>query len=91
MNIKTDKVWLIWSNEHEAFWCADRNGYSYAIQRAGRYTFDEAFKIVKDANYPSDEHGYPENADKRSKIGAQVIDEVMCPSPELIEWLRRME
>ena len=88
MDVKNESVWLIWSNEHEAFWCANRNGYSYAIQRAGRYTFEEAFKICSEANYPSGNHGYPENADKRSRIGSKVLHEVMCPSPEMITWLK---
>jgi hypothetical protein len=38
--------YLIWSNEHNAWWCAARSGYTDMASRAGRFTRDEAFKIA---------------------------------------------
>ncbi len=40
------KVWLLWSEEHLAFWSTDERGYVDDIEKAGRYTFDEAVKIA---------------------------------------------
>lgn len=89
MDIKKDEVWVIWSNEHEAFWRPDSAGYCCDIKGAGRYSFQEAFEICNGANYPSGEHGYPENPNNRIKIGSKVLHEVMCPSPEMIEFLKQ--
>lgn len=43
--------YLIWSNEHTAWWRPDHAGYCYDIAEAGRYSRDEAIKICKGANY----------------------------------------
>ncbi len=40
------KVWILWSDEHLAFWSPDELGYVSDIEKAGRYTFDEAVKIA---------------------------------------------
>lgn len=42
--------WLIWSLEHEGWWGPNHNGYLKERRSAGLYSFDEALKIVKDAN-----------------------------------------
>jgi hypothetical protein len=34
--------WLIWSNEHQMWWKANRAGYTADMMCAGRYTLDEA-------------------------------------------------
>lgn len=52
--------WLVWSNEHGAWWRADRSGYTGSITEAGRYTFDEAVrsmgpKVRPEAMVPSPE------------------------------------
>lgn len=44
-------LWLIWSIEHSAWWCAKSKGYTIYFPDAGVYTYDEALKIVKGANY----------------------------------------
>lgn len=44
------KEWLIYSNEHAAWWGRDRIGYYANIGRAGRYTKAEADAICADAN-----------------------------------------
>ena len=42
--------WLIWSNEHGAYWKQNSCGYTQSFRNAGLYTFDEALQIVSDAN-----------------------------------------
>lgn len=36
--------YLIWSNEHRAWWRPDARGYTVHVDRAGRYSRDEALK-----------------------------------------------
>lgn len=43
--------WLIWSNEHCAWWRPNYASYCYERKDAGRYSFEEACHIVKNANY----------------------------------------
>ncbi len=38
--------YLVWSNEHKAWWGADHRGYTRFIERAGRYERAEALKIA---------------------------------------------
>jgi hypothetical protein len=42
--------WLIWSNEHRAWWKPDGYGYTTLTQRAGFYTKTDAERIVAQAN-----------------------------------------
>src|SRR5262245_48351594 len=42
-------TYLIWSNEHDAWWGSARNGYHRRIAHAGRYSRAEAPEICKDA------------------------------------------
>lgn len=37
--------YIIWSNEHSAWWGQDERGYVSSIERAGRYTREHALKI----------------------------------------------
>lgn len=43
--------YLIWSNEHNAWWRPNGNGYTKSIEEAGRYTFERAAEICRDANW----------------------------------------
>ncbi|MEV6035994.1 hypothetical protein AB0L65_32905 [Nonomuraea sp. NPDC052116] len=45
------KVWLVWSNEHGAWWKPNRRGYTGDIWQAGRYTETEAAEICRKAAY----------------------------------------
>lgn len=36
--------YLIWSNEHRAWWRPNSSGYTVFIESAGRYSRDEAVK-----------------------------------------------
>ena len=44
-------IYLIWSNEHVAWWRPDRCGYTAYIDAAGRYSREDAIKICSSANY----------------------------------------
>lgn len=37
--------WIVWSNEHLAYWGPGHSGYTMRIEKAGRYTYDEARAI----------------------------------------------
>lgn len=49
-NQVTPQLFLIYSFEHRAWWAPDRNGYVDRRIAAGRYTFEEAVSICKQAN-----------------------------------------
>lgn len=42
--------WLIWSNEHRAWWKPGEYGYTTLTQRAGFYSEADAKRIVAQAN-----------------------------------------
>lgn len=42
--------WIIWSIEHKAWWKPYHNGYTKLRDVAGYYSYEEACRIVKDAN-----------------------------------------
>ena len=42
--------WLIWSEEHGAWWRAHRVGYTRLLAEAGRYEKAQAEEIVTQAN-----------------------------------------
>ncbi|AJA07410.1 hypothetical protein SKP52_02375 [Sphingopyxis fribergensis] len=44
-----DKPYLIWSNEHRAWWSPNRCGYTTVIEKAGRYERVEAIAIASAA------------------------------------------
>ena len=44
------EYWLIWSIQRHAWWKARRQGYTHNQSKAGRYSFDQAKKIVYEAN-----------------------------------------
>ena len=41
--------YLIWSNEHRAWWKPSSQGYTTELSRAGRYSRDEAISICANA------------------------------------------
>lgn len=45
-----ENLYLIYSLEHDAWWGNDRRGYVERRYKAGKYTFEEALKIVSEAN-----------------------------------------
>jgi hypothetical protein len=42
---------LIWSEEHRAWWRPMSRGYTDSIRDAGRYSEEQAKRICKDANF----------------------------------------
>lgn len=45
------EIYLIWSNEHNAWWRPNRNSYTTDISKAGRYSLEMAIEICNGANY----------------------------------------
>lgn len=45
-----EKKWLIWSVEHSAWWAPDCKGYVNDRNKAGKYSFGQAFEICEGAN-----------------------------------------
>lgn len=43
------EMYLVWSNEHGAWWRPNRQGYTVIFQSAGRYSRDEAISICANA------------------------------------------
>lgn len=43
--------YVIWSNEHSAWWAPNRNGYQWRLADAGLYTRREALEIVRGATW----------------------------------------
>ena len=44
-------LWLIWSIEHSAWWRPNKIGYTQKKSEAGAYTFEDACRIVRNANH----------------------------------------
>jgi hypothetical protein len=42
--------YLVWSFEHSGWWGPGRMGYTPDLERAGRYSQEEAEAIARDAN-----------------------------------------
>lgn len=40
-----ERNYLVWSNEHRAWWRADSSGYTRNVAQAGLYTRDDAISI----------------------------------------------
>lgn len=54
-----EQAWLIWSNEHKAWWAPDSAGYTRSRKAAGRYTRADALDICKGANCALDDKQEP--------------------------------
>lgn len=46
-----EQKFLIWSNEHNAWWRPNSQGYTHSIEAAGRYSLKEAISVSNQANY----------------------------------------
>lgn len=55
----TDLKWYVWSNEHTAWWSPAGTGYTQNFREAGAYLYEEALKIVTDANAALKEGAIP--------------------------------
>lgn len=70
----TSGGWLVWSNEHEAWWGPNRAGYYTDINSAGRYSLSEAESCAR----------------TRSQEDGEPPTEVVVPSPELMAALLKV-
>jgi hypothetical protein len=66
--------YIVWSNEHRSFWAPNRCGYTGRIEKAGRYTKEQAETICRGANYRA-------NTDLRSG----TPPEIYMPAPEALD------
>src|SRR2546422_8179969 len=77
----TMTAYLIWSNEHQGWWKANRHGYTTRTDKAGHFSFGEASAICEQANRIA--------IFKREQSGQRGgnLEEVMveAPSPEQIK------
>lgn len=46
-----EEKYLIWSFEHKGWWRENHSGYTTTQKLAGVYTYEEAIKICRGANY----------------------------------------
>lgn len=75
---KHSKVWLVWSNEHNAYWGTNKCGYTQNAMKAGRYTAREAKSICKNANIAVDKN-------------KDLPNEIITPSPEVLDIVSNQE
>jgi hypothetical protein len=52
--------YIIWSNEHKAYWRPNAAGYTKAKSQAGRYSLADAIAICDDANLNRDDNQAPQ-------------------------------
>jgi hypothetical protein len=57
-----NSLWLVWSMEHRLWWAPNGNGYVKSRSHAGRYSYDQAVRIVADANWSPDHDTHPSEA-----------------------------
>jgi len=67
-------TYLIWSNQHGAWWRPRRAGYTTVTLLAGRYDADEADEILREANFnPS---APPNEVKCLAPPAAAIVDEM---------------
>ena len=79
--ITTQRIWLIWRNEHGAWWRPGSMGYTRILSKAGRYTHKEASEIVDNANRYQREGEIPNEAMLLSpEAPAKIMDRITLSS-----------
>jgi len=68
--------YLVWSNEHNAWWRGNRCGYTKFIDQAGRYERSEALNICRNAR-----NGW-RDGETVTEIPLRLIDAVECMGAE---------
>lgn len=76
-------LFLVWSNQHAAWWRPARRGYTTIIEEAGRYDRGEAEAIVKDATL--DGRLQHSRVDPVTGLAYTSFDEVLVLAPESTE------
>ncbi|WP_226893875.1 hypothetical protein [Nisaea sediminum] len=74
--------YVIWSNEHRAWWGPNRSGYRAKLEDAGRYTRDEAVRICTHARGGRQFNHNP------SEVPLLESDAAEFWSDDTEEWLR---
>jgi hypothetical protein len=63
-------LYLVWSNEHHAWWRSNSQGYTTKVQVAGRYDRAEAIAISRGRGWPAT--GIPD------EVPVREIDAMEC-------------
>lgn len=50
-----DQEYLVWSNEHRAWWRPNSRGYTIDMTKAGRYSREDAIKICRSRDQATNE------------------------------------
>jgi hypothetical protein len=80
-----EEIYLIWSNEHRAWWKPGRMGYTTGLRGAGRYTRQQAIAICREA-IPSASHvGAVAEIPVKMKDVKDVIDGALLPTCILVD------
>ena len=78
--MSSDNTFLIWSNQHGAWWRPLRRGYTQIIDEAGRYSAAEAEAIVKQCTLDGKLRYTRRNPYTDEQY--ECYDEVMVPAPQ---------
>lgn len=82
MAMRDKPLWLVWSNEHKAWWGPRRHGYYVDIAAAGRYSYDDAVDICNGRDYP-----WPPSVLPNGHWPEDNPPELIVPAPEFWETL----
>ena len=79
--------YLIWSNQHAQWWAPNKRGYTSTIEAAGRYSYEQATRIVDDSTLD----GRLVKV-KTDQYGTQLhtLDEYVMIAPESLADLHEM-
>lgn len=65
-------LYLIWSDEHRAWWRPGSRGYTRHVKTAGRYSRDAAMKLCRDAQAGLDPN------DPAPELPVRAVDALEC-------------
>jgi len=77
----TTEVYLVWSNEHRAWWQAGGYGYSFGLNQAGRFTRDQALAICRKAIPTAAHLGAIAEIPVRLSDVNEFLDKAVVPRP----------
>jgi hypothetical protein len=69
-----DLRWMIWSNEHHAWWRAHSNGYTRQVEQAGTYSYAEAKAICFPPHFRGGASDWPPPEIMVAEYGDELID-----------------
>ncbi len=74
--MSTRLKYIIWSTERQSWYAKNSKGYTFVLGQAGRYSEDQAYKIMSDTDLTGDRHECviaPEcNADLKQELNGLV-------------------